>query len=331
MARKTRSLFTDRRSSWFGRDERLAYGKPLVALGVPRGGAFGAVLFGISLWLGGCCSAPPSQFPDARTAIAKRRETQACSRGLSGEATLDYIGDGGRVRGNVLYLASAPERIRFDVFSPFGVTLSTVTSDGENFALFDLRQKTFLYGPAQACNVARFTQVPVPPYALVQLLRGEAPVLVHQPEQATLAWECGLFGSGRYVLGIESKHGASEEIEFVPHPDDRQKHFSQQRLRVLSVRVEQQGIELYRAELKDHEARSTAKPHRDPDGIAPTLMPSGPECRAEVPGRMRIEVPNSDQDLVLINKELKHNPPLSGAEFRQTPPAGVVTRYVTCE
>ncbi len=71
------------------------------------------------------------------------RETYACSRGQRGEAKLDYFGSAGRVRGDLWYLTSLPDKIRFDVVSPFGATLSTLTSDGERFALFDLRQKTF--------------------------------------------------------------------------------------------------------------------------------------------------------------------------------------------
>ncbi|HET9933815.1 MAG TPA: hypothetical protein VFQ35_24090, partial [Polyangiaceae bacterium] len=99
--------------------------------------------------LSGCSrAAPPSRFPDADTALARMRDTHSCSRGVSGEAKLDFYGEQGRVRGNLLYIVSAPDRVRLDVFSPFGATISTLTSDGRAFALYDLRQKSFLRGPA---------------------------------------------------------------------------------------------------------------------------------------------------------------------------------------
>jgi len=253
------------------------------------------------------------------------RDTHACSRGVQAEAKLDYFGDEGRVRGNVLYMAALPDSVRFDVFSPFGVTLSTLTSDGTQFSLFDFKDKAFLYGPANACNVARFTQVPVPPFALAQLLRGEAPVLVHEPAAARIAWE-----GGEYVVRIDSTRAAKEEIHLEPHPDDWARPWAEQRVRVLEVRVEQQGIDLYRAYMADHRAAQTAAPREDPDGLDPTVPPSGPACQAEVPRRLRLEVPDTDQELVLRNKEVAHNPPLIEGVFRQPVPRGVKVRYSAC-
>jgi len=278
----------------------------------------------------GCCvfqSGPPaSQFPTAGDAIARMRESSACSRAVSGDAKIDYFGEEGRVRGNVMYLASIPDSIRFDVFSPFGVMLSTLTSDGRDFALFDLQNKQYLYGPAGTCNVARFTRVPVPPFALVQLLRGEAPVLVHEPSAAQIAWECG-----RYVVRINSKHEAQEEIHLVPAPEDWRLPWQQQRVLVLEVSVVQQGVELYRAELSDHASARTAAPREDPDGIDPDIPPSGPECSAFLPRGVRLVVPDTDQDLLLLTKEVVHNPPLIEGAFQQVPPGGVVVRYAACQ
>jgi hypothetical protein len=288
------------------------------------------LLFAGSVSLG-CGGAPPSQFPTADAALGRMRETYACSRGVAADAKLDYFGDEGRARGNVLYKVSLLERMRFDVHS-FGVMVSTLSSDGKQFALYDLRQKQFLYGPALPCNVERFTRVPVPPFALVQLLRGEAPVLVHDVAGASISWESGFLGlgSGAYKIRIASKHGAQEEIRLVPVDDDFDLPWSKQRLRVLEVRVLQHGTELYTAELRDHRAGRTAPPRVDEDGLGPTLPPSGPACSAELPARIRISVPDSGHDLVIVNEEVVHNPPLSDGDFKQSPPSGVRVRYVTC-
>jgi hypothetical protein len=276
--------------------------------------------------LAGCGKAPPaSRFPDAEAALARMHATYECSRGVSADAKLDYIGPGGRVRGNVLYLTSVPDRVRLDLSSPFGAMVSTLTSDGRDFALMDLRQKRFLYGPANACNLARFTQISLPPHVLVDLLRGEAPVLVHTPPQASVAWE-----SDRYVVRVASKHGASERIELEPLPADFARPWSEQRVRVLGVEVEQQGVTLYRVALDDHAPAATAKPRVDPDGIDPPIPASGPACSAELPRRIRIEVPVEGHDLAIRVNEVAHNPPLPHRVFSQPKPGGVRAQYSPC-
>lgn len=286
-------------------------------------------LLAVVLLTGGCHAAPPSQLPNGQAALDRMQATVSCSRGVQGEAALDYFGEEGRVTGTVLYYAMLPDRLRFDVISPFGMTLSTLTSDGEDFALYDLKNKSFLYGPASSCNVARFTRVPVPPFALVQMLHGEAPVLVHQPEQVLVEWDSGLF-SGKYVVSIASKHEAREEVELVPVPKDFDKPWQEQRLRVLGVRIEKRGVPLYIATLRGHHAIRTKPPEPDPDGLAPPLPSSGPSCSAEVPQSLRIEVPPAGQDIVFRNSEQWHNPPLPPGVFSQQCPAGMSCRYTSC-
>jgi hypothetical protein len=274
----------------------------------------------------GCGRPPPaSKFPTGDAALERMHATLACSRGVSAEAKLDYIGPSGRLRGNVLYLMSAPDRVRLDLFSPFGAMLSTLTSDGERFALLDPRQKRFFYGPANACNLARFTQVSLPPAVLVDLLRGEAPVLVHPNRPATIAWE-----GGRYVVQIESTHGARERIELEPLESDFAKPWTEQRVRVLEVHVEQHGVPLYSVALSDHERAQTARERIDPDGLEAPVPPSGPSCTAEVPRRVHIEVPSEGHDLVLVVSDVSHNPPLSSGAFSQVRPPGLNAQFSPC-
>ena len=273
------------------------------------------------------CAAPPpaSRFPNAQAALDRMRASSSCSRALTSDAKIDYFGDAGRIRGRLLYVVAVPDKLRLDVVSPFGATVSTLTSDGHQFALFDLRQKQFLRGPANACNLGRFTHVPLPPAALVQLLRGEAPVLVHTPSAATIAWE-----SGEYVVRIQSTRDATEEIHLQPLSQDYTLPYAEQRLRVTEVRVLQQGIELYRAQLVGHRAAKMSGPRLDPDGLDPPTPPSGPHCEAEVPGRLRLQVPDGDQDVILENVDATHNPPLDPHVFEQAPPGGVDVRYSPC-
>jgi hypothetical protein len=273
-----------------------------------------------------CGKAPPaSLFPDGEAALARMHATYECSRGVSSEAKLDYIGPGGRIRGNVLYLAGSPARLRLDLFSPFGAVLSTLTSDGASFRLADVRQREFFRGPANACNMARFTRIKLPPAVLVDLFRGEAPVLKHVGSPAQGAWE-----SDRYVVRVAGAHGATERIELEPLPADFGRPWTEQRIRVLGVAVEQQGVQLYSVRMADHARTVTAPPREDPDGIDPPLMPSGPACEAELPRRLHIQVPAEGHDLVLAVVEASHNPPLPPGVFTQEEQPGMRTRLSPC-
>jgi hypothetical protein len=237
----------------------------------------------------------------------------------------------GRVRGSVAILASLPDRTRLDAFSPFGVSLSTLTTDGGHFAFFDLEHKSFLEGPASPCNMARFTQVPMPAFALVQLLRGEAPILKHVAHQTELDVRSGGFGSGGYRIRIRGQHESLETIELVTHPDDFERAWQDQRVRVQRVALEQQGILLYQAELDDHRVAPMAKVREDPDGLDPPIPPSGPTCSADVPRRMRLLVPDGRRDLVIHFERVEHNPPLVPGAFRQVRPDGVVAALARCQ
>lgn len=299
----------------------------------PELAAFGAsVLRGALIALSaaaltGCpASPPPSQFPNANAALERMRASHACSRGVTGEAKLDYFGESGRVRGSLLYIASLPDRVRLDVVSPFGATLSTLTSDGANFALLDLQQKSFTRGPANTCNLERFTRVPLPPHAFAELLRGAAPVLVHSPSDATIAWE-----SGAYTVEVRGRDQAVEEIRMVPVDADFQRVWSEQRLRVLRVGVRQAGVPLYRVDLADHAPAPMSAPRVDPEGIDPPVPPSGPVCDAEVPRRLHFVTGNGEKDVLLVSHDIRHNPPLPEGVFQQPVPGGVRVLDSPCQ
>lgn len=254
------------------------------------------------------------------------RAELACSRGLVGEGKLDYFGDEGRLRAGTLYVVSRPSSLRFDLLSPLGGVLSTLTSDGERFAYLDQREKLFLRGPADECSIEQALRVPLPPEALGQLLTGQAPILVHRPEQARLSWS-----SGSYLIEIASEHQATERVRLVPRDEDWGRPWQEQRLRVLEVSVSQQGLVLYEAELSEHHPAPLAAPRVDPDGLEPDVPPSGPECSAEVPRRLRFVVPGAGRDIVLEQAVVSHNPPLTPGLFEQSPPAGVDVKRSSCE
>ncbi len=219
-----------------------------------------------------------------------------------------------------------PARIRMDIVSPFGVALATLTSDGAHFALSDLRDKHAYVGPADACNIARLTTVPVPGHVLVDLLRGEAPVLRHAPGSPRIAWN----EAGYYSLLIPGTQGALEVVHLAPRPDDWARPWRDQRVRVLDVAVQQHGSVLYHAELASHAAASWASPRIDPDGLAPPIPPSGPFCEAEIPRRIRVEVPDRGADVRFNYEQVVWNPPLVEGIFDQEPPPGTPVEFVDC-
>lgn len=279
----------------------------------------------------GCPSAkpPPSQFPSAADALARMKATYACERGVHGEAKIAHYTDKGRVRGDLLLYAVRPASLRLDLVSPppFQGIVATLASDGTQFSLFDLREKKFYEGPASACNIARLTEVPIPGHALVTLLRGEAPLLVHQDAATSIEWS----GHGYYVVRIPSTRDAFEEIHLAPMPADFARPWNEQRVRVLDVRVAQQGTDLWHAQLDDHEMAPMAAPLEDPDHLEPPIPPSGPECHVEVPRKIHVEVPDTDEDVEFRYTQVTVNPPLPEGVFTQPVPAGVQVVHVECE
>jgi hypothetical protein len=289
-----------------------------------------AAVLAASLALGGCAcrnvAPPPSAPPTADAALGRMHATFACLNAVQANAKIDHFGEHGRVRGDLMLFGARPANIRMDVVSPFGVALATLTSDTRAFALADLRDKRFFVGPASACNIARLTTVPVPGHVMVDLLRGEAPVLRHAPAAATIAWS----SDGFWVIAVPGAPEATEEIHLAPRPDDWMKPWEQQRMRVLDVRVAQRGYVLYHAELRDHAPAATAGPRVDPDNLAPPIPPSGPVCDAEIPRKIHVEVPEPEADVRFQYQDLALNPPLPEGTFQQPIPPGMRPEQVDC-
>jgi hypothetical protein len=167
----------------------------------------------------------------------------------------------------------------------------------------------------------------VPGSVLVGLLRGEAPVLVHPSAAPTMAWS----PDGYWVVRVDGTRDAHEEIHLAPRPSDWGLPWDRQRLRVLDVRVTQQGFVLYHAELGDHAPAPTAGPRLDPDNLEPPIPPSGPACDAEIPRRIHVEVPNPQADVRFVYDQLSWNPPLPTGTFDQAPPPGMHVVPVNCD
>jgi len=287
-------------------------------------------LVAAGLGLAACGTPPPaSQFPSADDALDRMHASYACTVGVRGTAKVDLIAKKGRIKAEVDLTAVNPESVRFDVTTPVVFSqLYTLTSDGKDFKFADQEQKQFLFGPAKECNLARFTQVRVPPHALVSLLRGEAPVLVHTKEQAAISWNDG----GYYQLLLQSKHAASQEIRLEIPDEDFAKPWKEQRVRVSYVRVAQQDRDIYQVDLSKHAPSSTSEPLVDEDFPDESVAPSGPACSAELPRKIRFRVPNTKDDVVFdYSDTARWNPPLIPGTFDQQVPGGMPKQFVDCK
>jgi len=289
---------------------------------------------GLSLLLGACHSPPKSQFPTVRTALTQLQDQTSCSRGVQGDARLTVsaplMAD---LSGELLFKAQAPSKIRFDLYSSFGVTLNTLTSDGRSFAHYDLPNRSFWYGPPKTCNLASFTRVQVPPLALVELLRGRPPIVAHQQSAATIEFSSPLFSRGRYVVNVRGDNQVEQTLEIEVAKQDYKKPLEQQRLRLRKVRVEQAGELLYEVELDRYKKASRAPNELTEEelmmGVAP-LAPSGPECAAELPRRVVFSVPGTGAELTIESHEMMHNPPILPGSFTQEIPGGVTSSFADC-
>ncbi len=295
---------------------------------MPRLGLLPLLL--VSPLLGGCflssVAPPASPMPSGEAALARVAETQSCGHGLRARAKIDHFGKEGRVRAELMLYAVAPASLRMDAVSPFGATLATLTSDGRRFSLYDIREKRFLEGPAAPCNIARLTQVPLPGHVLIGLLRGVPPVLAHTAPPA-IRWD----GAGYYVVTLAGAHQAREEVRLAVHPDDFAKPWASQRLRLTRVRVDQFDGTLYQASLEEPTPGEMAKAWEDPDGLpGEGLPPSGPQCTADLPRTVHLEVPPSASDVLLRFDEVVWNPPLPAGTFSQPRPPGLTTDFVDC-
>ena len=92
-------------------------------------------------------------------------------------------------------VAERPGRVRIEAVDFFGNVVALLAVSDGRLALYDARQRTFTRGAATPANLARLTQVPLEPEALVTLLCGSAPLLDGTP----LAAEPG---DGRVLLVI---------------------------------------------------------------------------------------------------------------------------------
>lgn len=262
--------------------------------------------------LGGC--PPPSLSPafryeQAASLLAHHAGGRAGLLAIQAEARVDQRGEQGRIRGTVLMFVERSGRVRFDVMTQFGPVL-TLTSDGEAFALNDMRERKFLHGPACQANIARLLGMPVTARQAASLLLGGVPQLEAVDERLEWVGE-----EGRYHVTRRASNGLIARMALSLRPEDEKVELPAQRFRLMTSSLEGPDGHLYwRAEYDDYTWVRT------PDGGG-----------FDVPFKVRVQQPSSDTDTLVKFQEVIPNPDIPPEAFVQGVPSGVTVEEASCD
>lgn len=134
------------------------------------------------------CSVRPTPGPpspvaapvDAQAIVAADATRRAALRGLRAWARLAYQSPEESHRAKQLLVAERPDRLRMEIFSPFGAVFVLAAADG-SLTAYDRGASTVYRGAASADNLRRYTQMDLPVAGAVDLLLGTPPIDAAEP------------------------------------------------------------------------------------------------------------------------------------------------------
>lgn len=149
---------------------------------------FSAVMVWLVLVLGlaGCTSSkmPPTETPasaaEGEALLAMWLERREAFQSLEGVAKVRVKTAQGAVSGTQVVIAAKPASLRAETLSPFGTPLLSLASDGEQLAVLVPGDNLYYRGKASPENLTRFTRLPLPPTALVDILLWQPPLVVFE-------------------------------------------------------------------------------------------------------------------------------------------------------
>ena len=158
-----------------------------------------AISLAVSLFLlSGCSSVklfsppkPPVPRPASVPAepfweqLAERRNALENLKGL---ASVQALTDKGRVAlDDVVVVVQRAQALRLEGIGPFGQPLFLFVTDGDNLALFMIRENRLIVGRASTQNLQRLFGISVAPRSLLRVLLGDIP-LNQLPDDGNLAY-----------------------------------------------------------------------------------------------------------------------------------------------
>jgi len=272
---------------------------------------------GSVLWaavLGGCpgMPCPTVRHPDAAAALAAHRALRRPARVIRAEARVEQWGRDGRIRGTVLMFIERPDHVRFDAMTQFGPA-AILTSDGDRFALTDLRENRYLTGPTCPANIARLLGIPMSSADVARFLLGDTPLM---EEAARQTLECT--DDGTYLVTLTADDGARQEIELDIRDWDRESPPSEQRLRLVRSELFAPG--------GDTRWRATFDDYRvivDPDSVE--------GLGVAMPFTVRFEHPAEHADTLVRFESVDLNVRVPAGAFQQESRPGIATEEVLCD
>lgn len=258
----------------------------------------------------GCAGSqrPTTMFRKPEALLVRYRAQRPTLNGILGEARVDQRGEQGRIRGTVWMIVAPHGQVRFDVMTQFGPVL-TLTSNGDRFALLDMREKRFLEGPTCAENIGRLLRVPLTAAQVSELLLGGVPALPDVTEQHLE------FKDGRYRVEQVASDGRRQQLQLSVDSKDLKKPLDEQRLYLRNVRVyAPDGKKYWEAKFEDVRKVTGAK--------------SGP---THLPFFVQVLQPESDTDTVIRFKEIQIDPEVQPGTFEQAVPAGMTPEEALCD
>jgi outer membrane lipoprotein-sorting protein len=144
-------------------------------------------VFATVVLLSGCASRPaprPSSaptdqeaaaLPPAARILAALAQRRATLRGVRAIARLSYTSPEESRRAKQLVIVERPDRLRFEILSPFGAVFVLAAADG-TLAAWARDESTVYRGSASAENLQRYAQVDLPVATAVDLLLGTPPL-----------------------------------------------------------------------------------------------------------------------------------------------------------
>ncbi|MCA2980168.1 MAG: DUF4292 domain-containing protein [Myxococcaceae bacterium] len=182
--------------------------------------------------LSGCPRLPPLDYGkggparDAADLLKRIEVAEAQVVSVKGDARL--VVDAERGKGAVALFVAVlhPARLHLEQLDFFGRPEGVLVTDGDQFGLYDGKQRKYFRGPATAQNLARFLPIALPPRELAALLLGRVPRL--PAETTTMSVD---EATRRYRLTL-TRGAVTQHLEVAPGSH-----------RVTSSRVE--GLDTY--------------------------------------------------------------------------------------
>jgi len=144
---------------------------------------------------------PPPAAAELRQLVEARQRAVTSING-SARAT-SWLG-GDRVRATVLLLVERSGRLRMEAEVSLQGTVAVLATDGQQFALLDVRKNELRRGPACPANIASLIRIPLSPAEVAAIFLGDARLPAGDPAADAVDWDGD---GGTDVLVVPSGDG----------------------------------------------------------------------------------------------------------------------------